>query len=300
MLKGLVGLCARGVRAGFDAGVHLGEKKIETKYRLLNLGIVAGIAAVKLTTKVAAVGVRAVSGGVRLVGSGVRGANNLRKERNRRKMMERRQGGGYDSGTPYEEERKRESAPEQTKKKLKRNEYQENVDPYNAYDYHVADPNADQYNQQENKKHVNEVDKLVEVDPEKLAVIEQLKQEGILKDSGKDSFLDGVYTGDKQFKGYFSAYTFPDGVRTHWDEMSYTLKVAFPTTNGVTLVAKEDGLHSPEGKVYYVHGGTGDTGDKSCALTSMLQDYPMEYTDVLVNLMFGYNDMYKKEMETVQ
>ncbi|MFV1457708.1 hypothetical protein, partial [Bacillus mycoides] len=229
---------------------------------------------------VAAVGVRAVAGGAKLVGSGVRGANNIRKERNKRKMIERRQGG---SDEPYVNANRENYTHDTAAKKLKKNEYQEDIDPYSAYDYHVADPNADQY-KQEDVKPVNEVEKLSEVDPEKLAVIEQLKRDGVIKDTGSDSLLEGVYTGDKQFKSYFSHYRFPDGVKTHWDEMSYTLKVSFPTSNRMTVVATETGIQNPDGTAYYVHGGTGDVGDKSYALTSMLQDYPMEYTDVLVNL----------------
>lgn len=181
--------------------------------------------------------------------------------------------------------------PVKEDRKLRKDEFRDDVSPYDAYDFN---PVSSQPEPEKPKQTVKEVDKLAKVAPDKLEALDQLRREGLLEDKGSKSLLEGLYQGDNRFKDYFARKEFEEGLATHWDEANYTLKIMFPTQTRVTLLAKEEGIYSPDGKMYYVYGGTGDIGDRNIAFMKMIGDYPIKYSGTIVDVLAGYEQINKK------
>lgn len=275
MLKQLLNFGMKSVTTAVKTGADLQYKKLETKYRLINLGLVLGVTALRLTSKVAIAGTKAVYRGTKAVGSVLssspkQGSN----KRNRRNS--------FDFGHDSTHEDRPKKKPNQT---LNGGEWREDVDPATAYDFHSPSYKENEKPRQQEK--MDEREKLSEIDPKKAEVLAKLQEEGIIG-KPKESLLEGIYDGDKWFKQAFQSMMFPKGVTSVWDELSYTLKVTFPAGTPVTLLAKEEGIYYPNHDPLFIFGQGGKEGDMTVALTRFLQSVPQEHAEVFVGLMHEY------------
>ncbi|PGT89933.1 hypothetical protein [Bacillus thuringiensis] len=281
MLKRLLKLGAKTVQTAVTTGADLQYKKIETKFRVINLGLKLGITAIRLTSKVAIAGAKGVYRGTRAVGEMVRS-----KPASGGGRTNRRENNAFDFGhsTPATEEKPKQG-------KLERDEWRDTEDTYQAYDFHTpTEQSKPPTKPAEREKKVDEREKLSAIDPEKAEILERLQREGIIG-KPKESLLDGIYDGDKRFKDAFMSKSFPKNVSSMWDELNYTLKVTFHVSTPITLHAKEDGLYYPNQTPLFIYGQGGKEGDMSVALTRFLQDVPQSHANVLIELLYEYKGL---------
>lgn len=279
MLKRLLKLGAKTVQTAVTTGADLQYKKIETKFRIINLGLQLGVTAIRLTSKVAIAGAKGVYRGTRAVGKMVRS-----KPESGGGRTKRRENNAFDFGhsTNTTEEKSKKQG------QLGRDEWRDTEDTYQAYDFHTqAEQSKPPTKPAEREKKVDEREKLSAIDPEKAEVLERLQREGIIG-APKESLLDGIYDGDKRFKDAFMSKSFPKNVSGMWDELNYTLKVTFHVSTPITLLAKEDGLYYPNQTPLFIYGQGGKDGDMSVALTRFLQDVPQIYASVLIEILYEY------------
>lgn len=261
----------KSVTTAVKTGADLQYKKIETKYRLINLGLVLGITALRLTSKVAIAGTKAVYRGTKAVGSVLSSSPKQGKKRN-----------SFDFGHGSTHEDSPKKKPKAT---LGDGEWREDIDPATAYDFHSPSYKENEKPRQQEK--LDEREKLSEIDPKKAEVLAKLQEEGIIG-KPKESLLEGIYDGDKRFKTAFQSMTFPKGITSMWDELSYTLKVTFSAGTPVTLLAKEEGIYYPNHAPLFIFGQGGRDGDMTIALTRFLQSVPQEHAEVFIGLMYEY------------